>query len=70
MHKIAVLDEQGADGKPVGTSVQGDFSITTPADADQFMNDLDAAFVKAFPELMEGHDIDDTDDEHDRPQSR
>ena len=50
-----------ADGKPYDVQsskslVEGKFSITTPADADQFMNDLDAAFVKAFPELMEGHD--------------
>ena len=43
--------------------VVGNFSITTPADADQFMNDLDAAFVKAFPELMEGVDAEDTDSE-------
>ena len=42
--------------------VEGKFYITTPADADQFMNDLDAAFVKAFPELMEGHDDEDQDD--------
>jgi len=57
-----------ADGKPYtienGKSlVEGSFSITTPADADQFMNDLDAAFVKAFPELNMG--VDDMDDEHD-----
>ena len=56
-----------ADGKPYtvesGKSlVEGNFSITTPADADQFMNDLDAAFVKAFPELMEGHDDEDQGD--------
>ena len=56
-----------ANGKPYDVQsskslVEGNFSITTPAEADQFMNDLDAAFVKAFPELMEGHDDEDQDD--------
>lgn len=57
-----------ADGKPYDIQsgkalVEGNFSITCAGDADQFMNELDAAFVKAFPELNMG--IDDTDDEHD-----